>query len=90
MFSSEYEANFKGKRTEIPHYLIVGGALRFFFCCCRAKGTRLFDSMKRFSGLRESCERAQQLNYIPNHQDCKCKRGGVPHTTFKQSEGFYL
>jgi len=34
----------------------------------------LSDSLKKFSGLKESCEGAQQLHHKPKHQACKQAR----------------
>lgn len=75
VFSRQYEAISKEKEQKFPLYLI-GGALRILFV---AVGWKVFGY---FLAL-EKAVRAQQLSYIPNHLDCKCKRGSVLHITFK-------
>lgn len=65
---------FKGERTTkiFPfHYFILGEGLRVFSVVVLKALGYLLDSLKKFSGLRESCEEAQQLHHIPKPQDCK-------------------
>lgn len=51
--------------------LLVGFFLCFVVVVVLKALIYLFDSLRKFSGIGESCEGAQQLHHKPKHQACK-------------------
>lgn len=77
-FFREYDTVSKGKEEQkFPLQLFdtgfgfVGGGFFYFVVVVLKALIYLFDSLKKFSGIRESCEGAQQLHHKPKHQACK-------------------